>query len=201
MTRFWFIDSVRDLSHAQWRTDYYSWSAYHLYGKPGNSGENSNGTVHPSGNFITFSPFLLKWPKFSVPFVWITSARLHVQRKRKLYWYFVNGTTQPPSCFQCPKKYQYHLTEIFHWNFLPNGILSWLNSLLMDELGNWCLEGWMGMLTLHLCLTYFTDGTALGGHISPIYESEVSVVKDIKVNSPKGFAWWSFLLMKITFKN
>ena len=26
-------------------------SAYHLYGKPGNSGENSNGTVHPGGNF------------------------------------------------------------------------------------------------------------------------------------------------------
>ena len=26
-------------------------SAYHLYGKPGNSGENSNRTVHPGGNF------------------------------------------------------------------------------------------------------------------------------------------------------
>ena len=26
-------------------------SAYHLHGKPGNSGENSNGTVHPGGNF------------------------------------------------------------------------------------------------------------------------------------------------------
>ena len=26
-------------------------SAYHLYGKPGNSVENSNGTVHPGGNF------------------------------------------------------------------------------------------------------------------------------------------------------
>ena len=24
-------------------------SAYHLYGKPGNSGENLNGTVHPAG--------------------------------------------------------------------------------------------------------------------------------------------------------
>ena len=27
------------------------WSAYHLYGKPANSGENSNGAVHPGGNF------------------------------------------------------------------------------------------------------------------------------------------------------
>ena len=25
--------------------------AYHLYGKPGNSGENSNGTVHSGGMF------------------------------------------------------------------------------------------------------------------------------------------------------
>ena len=87
-------------------------SAYHLYGKPGNSGENSNGTVHPGGNFpeksitfrgIIFFLFLPKRPKFSVPFVWITSARLHVQRKRKLYRYFVNGTTQSRSCFRCQK--------------------------------------------------------------------------------------------------
>ena len=28
-----------------------SLSAYHLYGKPGNSGENSNGTAHSGGNF------------------------------------------------------------------------------------------------------------------------------------------------------
>ena len=87
-------------------------SAYHLYGKPGNSGENSNGTVHPveifrkKGNTfrgITFFPFLPKRPKFSVPFVWITSARLHVERKRKIYRYFVNGTTQSRSCFRCEK--------------------------------------------------------------------------------------------------
>ena len=51
----------------------------------------------------TFSPFLPKRPKFSVPFVWITSARLHVLRKRKLYGYFVNGTTQSRSCFWCQK--------------------------------------------------------------------------------------------------
>ena len=61
------------------------WSAYHLYGKPGNSGENSTGTVQPGENCqekrntfrgITFTLFLPKRPKFSVPFVWITSARL-----------------------------------------------------------------------------------------------------------------------------
>ena len=28
-----------------------SWSAYHLYEKPGNSWENLNRTVHPGGNF------------------------------------------------------------------------------------------------------------------------------------------------------
>ena len=26
-------------------------SVYHLYGKPGNSRENSNGMVHPGGNY------------------------------------------------------------------------------------------------------------------------------------------------------
>ena len=70
---------------------------------------------------ITLLPFLAKRLKFSVPFVWITRARLHVQRKRKLYRYFVNGTTQSRSRFRCPKKYQYHLTEIFHRNFRANG--------------------------------------------------------------------------------
>ena len=109
-----------------------------MYGKPGNFGVNSNGTAHPSENFLekrntfrgtTFFPFLPKRPKFSVPFVWITSARLHVERKRKIYRYFVNGTTQSRSCFRCPKKYQYHLTEIFHRNFRANGKRSWTSGV------------------------------------------------------------------------
>ena len=70
---------------------------------------------------ITFFPFLPKRPKFSVPFVWITSARVHVERKWKVYRYFVNGTTQSRSCFRCQKKNQYHLKEIFHRNFRTNG--------------------------------------------------------------------------------
>ena len=52
---------------------------------------------------ITVFPFLTKRPKFSVPFIWITSARLHVKRKRKIDRYFVNGTIQSRSCFRCPK--------------------------------------------------------------------------------------------------
>ena len=40
---------------------------------------------------ITFSLFLLKRPKFSVPFGRITSARLPVERKWKIYRYCVNG--------------------------------------------------------------------------------------------------------------
>ena len=43
---------------------------------------------------ITFFPFLPKLPKFSVLFVWITSARIKVERKRKIYRYIVNGTAQ-----------------------------------------------------------------------------------------------------------
>ena len=78
-------------------------SAYRLNGNPENSCKNSIGRVHPGGNFpekvlplrkkgITFLPFLLKRPNFSVPFVWIISARLQVERKRKIYQCFVNGT-------------------------------------------------------------------------------------------------------------
>ena len=50
---------------------------------------------------ITFFPFLPKWPKFSLPFVWITSARLHVERKWKICRNFINGTTQSRCCFRC----------------------------------------------------------------------------------------------------
>ena len=63
---------------------------------------------------ITVFPFLLKRPKISVPFFWITSATLHVERKRKIYGYFVNGTTQSRSCFRCQKK-----TVPFDGNFSP----------------------------------------------------------------------------------
>ena len=62
---------------------------------------------------ITFFPFLPKQPEYSVPFFCITSARLQVERKRKIYLYFVNGTLNPVPVFGA-KKYQYHLTDVFH---------------------------------------------------------------------------------------
>ena len=114
-----------------------------MYGKPGNSVENSNGTVHPRGNFpekintfrgITFFPFLQRRPRFSVPFVSITSVSLHVERKRKIYWYFVNGTTQSRSCFRYQKKYQYHLRGNFHRNFRTNGKRSKWHVISMEFL-------------------------------------------------------------------
>ena len=70
---------------------------------------------------IIFVPFLPKRPKFSVSFVWITSARLLVERKWKMRRYFVNGTTQSRSCFRYQKKKQYHLTGNSHRNFRTNG--------------------------------------------------------------------------------
>ena len=63
---------------------------------------------------VTVFPFLPKRSKFSVPFVWIT--RLHVERKRKIDRYFVNGTIQSRSCFRCQKNtstiWQKFFTEI-----------------------------------------------------------------------------------------
>ena len=40
------------------------------------------------------------------------------RESEKIYGYFVNGTTQFRSCFRCQKKYEYHLTKMFHQNFL-----------------------------------------------------------------------------------
>ena len=62
---------------------------------------------------LPFSRFYRNDRNF-VPFIWITSARLHVQRKRKLYRYFVNGTTQSRACFWCQK-----IPVPFDGNFPP----------------------------------------------------------------------------------
>ena len=70
---------------------------------------------------IAFFPFLPKRPKFSVPFVWITSARFQVEKKRKIYRYFVNGTTQSRSCFRCKKK----IPVIFDGNVSPKFSYKW----------------------------------------------------------------------------
>ena len=60
-------------------------SAYHLNGIFGNSGANSNGTVHPVKSFrkkgntfrsISFFSLLPEFPKISVPFVHSYSAKL-----------------------------------------------------------------------------------------------------------------------------
>ena len=52
-------------------------SAYHLYGKPGNSGENSNETDHPGGHF----PFFSLLTETSEIFCFII-AELHPRAKR-----------------------------------------------------------------------------------------------------------------------
>ena len=75
-------------------------SAYHLYGKPGNSRENSDGTVYPGGNFPVF-PFLPIRPKYLVPFVfsvpgvswggkWFVSTQAH-SLSGVLQWYNSNS--------------------------------------------------------------------------------------------------------------
>ena len=97
-----------------------------MYGKPGNFGENSNGTVHPGGDFpekrntfqsITFFPFLPKRPTFSVTFVWITSKR----EKVKIFTVFCKWYNSISFLFSVPKKIPVPLTEIFLRNSRTNG--------------------------------------------------------------------------------
>ena len=74
-----------------------------IHGKSGNSGENANGTVHTGGHFppkksntsrgITFFTFLPKRPKFLVPFVWLTSARLHLEEEGEKWRSFPRRVT------------------------------------------------------------------------------------------------------------
>ena len=65
--------------------------AYHLHGKPGNTGENSKGMVYPipekSNTFggIPCFPFLPKRPKLLVTFVSLTSARLPFEAEVDLF--------------------------------------------------------------------------------------------------------------------
>ena len=64
---------------------------------------------------ITFFPFLPKQPEFSVPFVCITNVRLQVERKRKIYQYFVNGTLNSVPVFGAKK-----IPVPFDRRFSPN---------------------------------------------------------------------------------
>ena len=121
---------VVDVYCQNWPIIGYTKSAYHLNGKP----EKIPGRIQmkrfipeeifreKSNTFrgITFFRFLPKRPKFSVPFVWITSARLQVERKRKIYWYFVNGTLDP-FLFSVPKK----IPVPFDGNFSPKFAYKW----------------------------------------------------------------------------
>ena len=90
-----------------------SGSTYYLYGKPGKFGENSNGTVHPGGNFpekqvIRFEVLLfsrsyrndrnLLYHLFGLPVPGFLSGE-----SEKFTGYFVNGTSQSRSCFRCQK--------------------------------------------------------------------------------------------------
>ena len=88
-----------------------SLSAFYLYGKPGNSGQKerfisveiSRKKSKTFRKYYLFPVFTETNERFSVLFVCITSARLHIERKWKIYRYFVNGTTQSRSCFWCQK--------------------------------------------------------------------------------------------------
>ena len=66
---------------------------------------------------ITFFPFLPKQPTFSVPFVWITSARLHCREKVKNLPVFCKWYTSIPFLFSLPKKIPVPFAENFHRNF------------------------------------------------------------------------------------
>ena len=94
-------------------TDPYYWRAYHLYGKSGNSGRIQ---IDP---FIPVE-FLRKkvTPDRFCTICLFTSARLPLERKRKIYQYFVHGTALRRE--QKEKKYHSNLMGNFYRNFRIN---------------------------------------------------------------------------------
>ena len=90
-------------------------SAYHLYGKPGNFGENSNGKVHPGGNFPDKKKYLSRYYLFPV-FTETTEifcticldyqcqASTREKAKNLPVFWKIKDTTQSRSCFRCPKQ-------------------------------------------------------------------------------------------------
>ena len=60
---------------------------------------------------ITFFPFLPKRAKFSVPFVLITSARLHCRKKAKNLPVFCKWYNSIPFLFSVPEKKKVNLVE------------------------------------------------------------------------------------------
>ena len=99
------------------------WECLPFVWKPGNFGENSNGTVHPGGNFPEKQVIRFEVLRFSRSYRNDRNLLYHLfglpvsgflsRESEKFTEYFVNGTTQSRSCFRCQKKYHYHLTEMF----------------------------------------------------------------------------------------
>ena len=111
-------------------------AAYHLYGKPGNSGENSNGTVHPGGIFQNKSntvsmyylfPVFTEMTKIFCTICLVNQCHAAFLLRRKIIcfnpgplviWCFGNGTTLTHSSFRKRFQVQYHLSEMFTEIFL-----------------------------------------------------------------------------------
>ena len=64
---------------------------------------------------ITFFPFLLKRLKFVVPLVWIISAMLQVERKRKNLQVFCKWYNSIPFLFLVPQKIPVIPVRILHF--------------------------------------------------------------------------------------
>ena len=84
-----------------------------MYGKPGNYGQNSTGTVQPGRNFpqkkvipfkvLPFARFYRNDRNFLHHMFGLPVPGFMSREKRKIYLCFVNGTTQSRSCFRCQK--------------------------------------------------------------------------------------------------
>ena len=95
-------------------------SAYHSHGKPGNSGENSNGTVHPGVKFPEKKEYLSRYYLFPV-FNQTTEIFCTICLVNQCQASSLGGRWKWRSFLRKHFQVQYHLSEIFHRDFLTNG--------------------------------------------------------------------------------
>ena len=102
-----------------------------MYGKSGNSGENSNGSVHPGGNFPAkkqyhlsryyLCPVLTETTEIFCIICLDYQCQASCREKVKNAPVFCKWYNSIPLLFSVPKKFQYHLTGNSHRNFRTNG--------------------------------------------------------------------------------
>ena len=126
---------------------------------------------------INFLLFLPKRPKFSVPFVWITSARLHVKKKWNIFPVFCKWYNSILFLFSVPKK-----IPTVWWKFFTKISVQMVLGLLFSLLDSFVNQINEKIISSFTTCMKLWQNLQVHQYLSGTYR-EVCLVK-IKCNSP-----------------